>query len=83
MMSVSSIGKEYRFNLMKQIYQKGYGAMKDLRAMDKETNGQLVDEFLSVGFIKTGFTRKYKTWGITKLLKSYVEELGLVPLSKK
>ncbi len=59
-----------------------YGRMSDLREFDL-LKGQQVDEYISTGFIKTGYTRTCKTWGITELGKKYFEEIGWAKLLKR
>ena len=49
--------------------------MKELRTLLDE---ELMKEFISVGFIICGYTRTSKTWRISDLCRSYVEELQLV-----
>ncbi len=59
-----------------------YGRLKDLKEFDL-TKGALVDEFINVGFLKTGYSRTDKTWGITKLGKGYFEDLQWGKLVKR
>lgn len=58
------------------------GRLKDLKEFDL-TKGALVDEFISAGLLKTGYSRTDKTWGITKLGKGYFEELDWGKLVKR
>ena len=51
--------------------------MKDLKAQDA-FNGRIVDEFMSMGFINTGFTPQEKTWSKTQLLDDYAKDLGVI-----
>lgn len=59
-----------------------HGYLKDLKEFDL-TKGALVDEFVTAGFVKTGFTRTQKTWGITKLGRGYFEDLEWGKLVKR
>ncbi len=56
------------------IYTKGRGYLSELR---KSIDPQLIDEFITAGFIICGFTRTSKTWRISSLGKGYVEDLEL------
>ena len=47
------------------------------------TKGALVDEFINVGFVKSGFTRTQKTFSITELGKKYFEEIQWEKLLKR
>lgn len=62
--------------------KKEHGYLKDLKEFDL-TKGALVDEFVNVGFVKTGFTRTQKTWGITELGKLFFEEVQWGKLVKR
>lgn len=62
--------------------KKEHGYLKDLKNFDL-TKGELVDSFRSAGLIKTGHTRKAKTFGITELGKKYFEEIGWEKLLKR
>ena len=56
------------------IADKNYGYYSDL--VDK-FGQEMVDEFCSVGFIKTGFTRERKTWSCLDLAHSFKNDLEL------
>ena len=66
-----------RVNMIKYATKQGSGFMKDLKAQDA-FNGKTVDEFLSMGFINTGFTPQEKTWSKTQLLDDYAKDLGII-----
>lgn len=66
-----------RVNMIKYATEQGSGFMKDLKAQDV-FNGKTVDEFISMGFINTGFTPQEKTWSKTQLLDDYAKDLGII-----
>ena len=66
-----------RINMIKYVSEQGSGYMKDLKAQDA-FNGRTVDEFMSMGFINTGFTSQEKTWSKTQLLDDYAKDLGVI-----
>jgi hypothetical protein len=66
-----------RINMIKYASERGSGYMKDLKAQDA-FNGRTVDEFMSMGFINTGFTPQEKTWSKTQLLDDYAKDLGII-----
>ncbi len=59
---------------LKYIHNNQCGYMKKLK---QQIGKEFVDEFKSVGFIKSGFTRKAETYKMTELGKGYVKEAGL------
>lgn len=66
-----------RINMIKYATKQGSGFMKDLKAQD-DFNGRTVEEFMSMGFINTGFTPQEKTWSKTQLLDDYAKDLGII-----
>ena len=66
-----------RINMIKYVSEQGSGYIKDLKAQDA-FNGRTVDEFMSMGFINTGFTSQEKTWSKTQLLDDYAKDLGVI-----
>jgi hypothetical protein len=65
---------ELRTSALTTIYRSDKGYIKDLQ---QSIGDELLAEFISVGFIICGYTRKSKTWRISKLGKDYVEDLNL------
>lgn len=61
-------------NALKYIYNTQWGYISEL---ENNIDKKIIDSFMLSGFIKTGFTRKFKTWSITLLGRGYVEELEL------
>jgi len=61
-------------NALKYIYENKNGKYLDLV---NELSQEIVDKFCSVGFIKTGYTTDFKTWGITSLGKEYFQDFLL------
>lgn len=59
---------------LKHIYNNQRGYMKDLK---HNIGTELVSEFKSIGFIKSGFTRKAETYKTTKLGNAYIKDMGL------
>lgn len=53
------------------IYHFKHGYYRELELI---FNPKTLNEFESVGFIKTGYNKEGKTWGITKLGKTYFKE---------
>lgn len=66
--------KELRESALKRIYNDGWGYVNDLRT---KIGNELLSEFVSVGFIICGYTRTSKTWRISNLGKSYVQDMNL------
>ena len=66
-----------RINMIKYATKQGSGFIKDLKAQD-DFNGRTVEEFMSMGFINTGFTPQEKTWSKTQLLDDYAKDLGII-----
>lgn len=64
-----------RTSALKNIYNSGWGYIKDLRTTIGE---DLLSEFISVGFIICGYTRTKKTWRISNLGRSYVRDMNIV-----
>ena len=71
---MSNIFEEDEVKALKHIYNNRWGYMAKL---EMDFDKKIIDSFLSVGFIKIGFTRKFKTWSITPLGNKYIEELDL------
>lgn len=65
---------EERKTALKNIYNSGWGYFKDLQ---NSIGNEILSEFVSVGFIICGYTRKKKTWRISNLGKHYVQDLDL------
>lgn len=62
------------------IYHFRHGYFKELEMiMDPST----LDEFLTCGFIKTGYSEKGKTWGITFFGIEFFEDFYGTPENKK
>lgn len=71
-----------RIDTLGYAVNKEHGYLKDLKDFDL-TKGALVDEFLNVGFIRSGFTRTQRTFGITEFGKKYFEETQWGKLLKR
>lgn len=56
---------------LRYIYKNKAGKYSDLCGIITD---EMVRLFASAGFIKTGYTINYKTWGITELGKQYFED---------
>lgn len=59
---------------LKFIYHKKSGTFTDLR---KRVTKELIDSFISVGFIICGYTPSAKTWKISTLGKEYCKDFVL------
>ena len=46
-------------------------------------DSKALDEFLTCGFIKTGYNKKGKTWGITFFGIEFFEDFYYTPENKK
>lgn len=57
-----------RYNAIRYIVANKYGYMDEL--ID-EISQKYIDEFISLGFIHEGYTRKKKTWKCLELAKQY------------
>ena len=59
-----------RLQALETINRLDHGYLDELRSRIGES---LVNEFISLGFIHTGYTLKEDTWGINPLGKRYYE----------
>lgn len=71
---VSNVFRENKLAGLRHIYNNQRGYMREL---EQQIGKELVDEFKTAGFIKSGFTRTRETYKTTNLGKGYVEELEL------
>lgn len=71
---MSNIFEEDEVEALKHIYNNRWGYMSKL---EMDFDKDIIDSLLFDGFIKNGYTRKFKTWSITPLGSKYVEELDL------
>ena len=71
------LNHEETLNNMKVILEvaskRGRGYIKDLKNIDK-TGGEQVDKFVSIGFLKTGYTPQEKTYALTDLGREYFSD---------
>ncbi len=74
--------KQNRIDTLGYAVNNEHGYLKDLNEFDL-TKGAIVEEFVTAGFIKTGYTRTKRTFGITKLGKQYFEEIQWGKLLKR
>lgn len=65
---------EERKTALRNIYKSGWGYFNDLQ---NSIGKEILSEFVSVGFIICGYTREKKTWRISNLGRSYVQDLDL------
>ena len=64
------MNESYRFAL-ETINKESAGYVKEL----KETiTPEMVDKFISIGFIICGYTQEAKTWKISKLGKEFIKD---------
>jgi len=58
----------YRLEALKYINEEKHGYMEDLRS---HLGDSMVNEFLVLGFIHSGYTLKEETWGLNPLGEKY------------
>ena len=63
-----SCADSYRMEALKYINEEKHGYLEDLRSRLGES---LVNEFLVLGFIHSGYTLKKETWGLNPLGEKY------------
>lgn len=64
------MSENYRFAL-ETISKEGAGYVQELK---KTITPEMVEKFISIGFVICGYTREAKTWRISKLGKEYIKD---------
>lgn len=61
-----------RLEILKFITEEKSGILSELV---EKFGKEIVDEFLSIGFLKSGYNREHKTWSVTNLCSEFYYEV--------